>query len=110
MVFTGLYSNYLSESLAAPTSIQPLLNMKFLAHSIDSSLESFNYLIRWAQGNTTIGKYIQTPDNDSYRITALPYFAGLYDASADRLSDLWRTQFFMDRSLRRWKGFRLQNI
>lgn len=67
MVFTGLYRNYLSESLATSTAI----NMKFLADSIDNNLESVNHLIRWAQGNTTIGRYIQTPDNDSYGIIAL---------------------------------------
>ncbi len=67
MVFTGLYRNYLSESLATSTAI----NMKFLADSIDSNLESINHLIRWAQGNTTIGRYIQAPDNDSYGIIAL---------------------------------------
>lgn len=67
MVFTGLYRNYLSESLATSTAI----NMKFLADSIDNNLESVNHLIRWAQGNTTIGKYIQAPDNASYGITAL---------------------------------------
>lgn len=67
MVFTGLYRNYLSESLATSTAI----NMKFLADSIDNNLESVNHLIRWAQGNTTIGRYIQAPDNDSYGIIAL---------------------------------------
>ncbi len=67
MVFTGLYRNYLSESLATSTAI----NMKFLADSIDSNLESVNHLIRWAQGNTTIGKYIQAPDNEAYGIIAL---------------------------------------
>ncbi|MCM1261448.1 MAG: histidine kinase [Butyrivibrio sp.] len=67
IMFTALYRNYLSESLAASTAV----NMKFLTDSIDSNLESVNHLIRWAQENTTISEYVQAPDNRDYGIIAL---------------------------------------
>lgn len=66
-VFTSLYQNYLLESLTVSTAT----NLKFLADSIDTNLESVNHLIRWAQGNTTIGTYIDAANDNTYGITAL---------------------------------------
>lgn len=67
IVFTSLYRNYLSESLAASTAV----NMKFLTDSIDNNLGSVLRLIHWAQSNTAVSRYIEAPDDSNYGIIAV---------------------------------------
>lgn len=67
VLFTSLYQEHITNSLAASAGT----NLKFLADSIDSSMDAVNQLIRWSQANTVVGNYVEAPDNDRYGIIAV---------------------------------------
>lgn len=67
VLFTSLYQEHITNSLAASAGT----NLKFLADSIDSSLDAVSQLVRWSQANTVIGNYVEAPDNDRYGIIAV---------------------------------------
>lgn len=66
-LFTSLYRRNITSSLAASANT----NMKFLADSINSSLDAVDQLVRWSQANTAVWNYIDAKNNARYGILAV---------------------------------------